>query len=120
MSDQSEQDQNVKLREEIDSLKREMWNLRTRANEQDDERDERSLVVAYALWFLLGGLGFHRFYMGSPTGLGQLVLTIISVVLFFVFSNSFIFLIATVPLGIWLLMDLLIIPDIKSGSDQYK
>ena len=27
---------------------------------------ERSLLVAYLLWFFLGILGIHRFYLGRP------------------------------------------------------
>ena len=26
----------------------------------------KSTVVAYLLWFFLGGLGIHRFYLGRP------------------------------------------------------
>ena len=27
---------------------------------------ERSVVIAYLLWFFLGLLGIHRFYLGRP------------------------------------------------------
>lgn len=30
------------------------------------ENQKKSMVVAYLLWFFLGGLGGHRFYIGKP------------------------------------------------------
>lgn len=30
------------------------------------ENKKKSMVVAYLLWFFLGGLGGHRFYTGKP------------------------------------------------------
>lgn len=29
-------------------------------------RSRRSLLIAYLLWFFLGYLGIHRFYLGRP------------------------------------------------------
>jgi TM2 domain-containing membrane protein YozV len=54
--------------------------------------------VAYALWFFLGLVGAHRFYLGqAATGVIMLVLSIIGIGLFI-----------TVP---WLIVDAFLIPD---------
>ncbi len=37
--------------------------------------------MAYLLWFLLGGFGAHRFYLGASGGAWVAVLTVASVVL---------------------------------------
>lgn len=62
----------------------------------------KNILVAYALWFFLGGFGIHRFYLGKPkTGLFQLIL------LAFGFATSFI-LIGLIPLlilAIWWIVD---------------
>ncbi len=58
--------------------------------------------IAIALWFFLGGLGAHRFYLGKiKSGIGMLALLISGFVLSFVFVG--IFLIAA--LGIWWVVD---------------
>jgi hypothetical protein len=39
------------------------------------ERPKKSIGLAYLLWFVLGGLGAHRFYLNSPRmGIGLIVL----------------------------------------------
>lgn len=56
-------------------------------------------VVAYLLWFFLGGLGAHRFYMGKPiSGLILLIITL--------FAGWFTLFLVT---GLWLLVDLFLI-----------
>ena len=132
MSKESEREQNVKLQEEIANLKQEMADLRVSTNERieethekqrieeakrriDNKYGEKNIALAYVLWLLLGGLGFHRLYLGSAAGWLQFMLTIVAVVLFFVVSDAPFFLIAAVPLGVWLLADLLLIPGL--GDD---
>ncbi len=44
--------------------------------------NEKSPVVAYLLWFFLGGFGAHRMYMGKiGSGIGMAALTVGSIVL---------------------------------------
>ena len=57
---------------------------------------EKELVIAYLLWFFLGVLGVHRFYLGRvKTGVAQLLMGTIGAFLIF---PLFI-------LGIWWLAD---------------
>lgn len=71
----------------------------------------KSTIIAYVLWFFLGQLGVHRFYLGAAmTGLIQLGLAIGGWVLSVIGIGFFLL----IPLGIWLLIDILWIP-IRTG-----
>ncbi|MCL6489884.1 MAG: TM2 domain-containing protein [Alicyclobacillus mali] len=68
---------------------------------------QKSLWLAYVLWFFLGSLGIHRFYLGRiKTGIAQLVLGIVGWA-----TVAFIVGFIILPiLGIWLLVDAFLIP----------
>jgi TM2 domain-containing membrane protein YozV len=71
--------------------------------EQKVANSKKSTVVAYLLWFFLGGFGGHRFYLGKTgTAIVQLVITIIGCFTLFPLIIS----------GIWLLIDAFLIPSI--------
>ncbi|CAH0130370.1 hypothetical protein SRABI130_00283 [Pseudomonas sp. Bi130] len=71
--------------------------------EQKVANAQKSTGVAYLLWFLLGGFGGHRFYLGKTgTAVAQLIITIV----------GFFTLIPLIVTGIWLLVDLFLIPGI--------
>ncbi|KRA42224.1 TM2 domain-containing protein [Devosia sp. Root635] len=71
------------------------------------DANKKSGVVAYLLWFFLGGFGAHRFYLGSTgPAIAQLVITLLSIVLSIVFVGIFGFIIV----GIWVLVDAFLIP----------
>ncbi|EJM73393.1 TM2 domain-containing protein [Pseudomonas sp. GM55] len=71
--------------------------------EQKVANAQRSTGVAYLLWFFLGGFGAHRFYLGKTgTAAAQLIITIVGL-----FT-----LIPLIVTGIWLLVDLFLIPGI--------
>lgn len=66
------------------------------------DANKKSAGVSYLLCILLGGVGAHRFYLGrNATAIGQLILWVLGWVTVFV---------AWIPLGIWLLIDLFLIP----------
>lgn len=67
----------------------------------------KSKLVAYLLWFFLGGLGVHRFYLGAiKTGAAQALLAI---------SGAFL-LIPLIPLFIWLIVDIFLIPRLAEEA----
>jgi len=75
----------------------------------------RSLLVAYLLWFFLGSLGIHKFYVGNNTmGLVYLLCTVIGAFTTFIF-------IGFLPLafvGIMWLIDLFTLPSQVSAANR--
>ncbi|ROT94762.1 TM2 domain-containing protein [Altererythrobacter sp. FM1] len=66
------------------------------------DANKKSAGVAYLLCIVFGGLGAHRFYLGATgTAVAQLVLWFLGWVTVFL---------AWIPLGIWVLVDLFLIP----------
>ena len=71
------------------------------------DANKKSSVVAYLLWFFLGGFGAHRFYLGSTgPAIAQLVITLVSFVLLIVAVG----LVGFIVVGIWVLVDAFLIP----------
>jgi len=68
------------------------------------DANRKSTGVAYLLWFFLGGFGAHRFYLGQTgTAVTQLLLLLLGWIPMFV---------GWIALGIWLFVDLFLIPGI--------
>lgn len=66
------------------------------------EANRKSTGASYLLWFFLGGFGAHRFYLGrNGTAITQLLLLLLGWIPFAI---------GWVALGIWLLVDLFLIP----------
>jgi len=71
------------------------------------DANKKSPLVAYLLWFFLGMLGGHRFYLGRiGSAVAILLLTIASWILTFVAIGLVLLLIP----GIWVLVDAFLIP----------
>jgi TM2 domain-containing membrane protein YozV len=71
------------------------------------QAQKKSTGVAYLLWFFLGGLGAHRFYLGQTgTAIAQLVLFVLGWLTVIIFIG--VLLLAAV--GIWLIVDAFLIP----------
>ncbi len=68
--------------------------------------NKKSLVLTLVLWFFLGSLGAHRFYLGyNGSAAAQLIMTILG-------WATMIVVVGFVPLvivGIWLIVDLVLI-----------
>ncbi len=76
------------------------------------ESQKKSAGIAYVLWFFAGGFGGHRFYLGrTGSAVGQLVLALLGWPLLFAAGFGLVLL---APLGVWLIVDLFLIPGIIS------
>lgn len=65
---------------------------------------KKSTGAAYLLWFFLGSFGAHRFYLGQTgTAAAQLSLLVLGWIPLFI---------GWIVLGIWLLIDLFLIPNL--------
>jgi len=78
--------------------------------------EKKSLLVAYLLWFFLGYVGAHRFYLGRPlSGFVMFALSAVTLVLTLASFGFLGFLWALV--GLWWLIDALLIPGIVAGRN---
>ena len=68
------------------------------------DANKKSVGASYLLWFFLGGFGAHRFYLDrSGTAVVQLLLLLLGWLPLFI---------GWFVLGIWLIVDLFLIPGI--------
>ena len=67
------------------------------------EAEKKSAGLAFVLCWLLGNFGAHRFYMKKPHAVTKLIITLISIPLYFVFCIGVIGLLA---MTIWTIVDL--------------
>ncbi|PMB84600.1 hypothetical protein CJ206_03090 [Dolosicoccus paucivorans] len=63
------------------------------------QNEKKSAGAAYLLWFVLGGIGAHRFYLGRPISGLILLLTTTLTGVFTWF----------IPTGLWVFIDLFLI-----------
>nr|WP_247714360.1 TM2 domain-containing protein [Qipengyuania aerophila] len=74
------------------------------------DANRKSTGVAYLLCIFLGGFGAHRFYLGrTGTGAVQLVLWLLGWATLFI---------AWIPLGIWIIVDLFLIPGLARNENM--
>ena len=90
-------------------------------------REEKSIAIAYLLWFLLGGFSAHRFYAGATaSACAQLFLNIGGFVMMLsgaasgaIGSIGFGFLMVG-SAGVWLIVDIFLIPGLcrRAGAGR--
>ena len=74
------------------------------------EAQKKSTGAAYLLWLFLGGFGAHRFYLGQTgTAVAQLLLLLLGWIPFGI---------GWIVLGLWLFVDLFLIPGIISQRNM--
>jgi len=74
------------------------------------DANRKSVGAAYLLWFFLGGFGAHRFYLTQTgTAVAQLLLLLLGWIPFFI---------GWVVLGVWLFVDLFLIPGIAREENM--
>jgi TM2 domain-containing membrane protein YozV len=78
---------------------------------------EKSMGTAYLLWFFVGGLGAHRFYLGYGTsGMAQLLLLVLSWMLLL---SGALWAVAGLFFGaLWLLGDVFVIPSLTREANN--
>ncbi|MGV9009311.1 NINE protein [Brevundimonas sp.] len=80
------------------------------------ESQKKSAGLAYVLWFFTGGLGGHRFYLGhTGSAVAQLLLSLLGWVLVLAAGLGLLLLI---PLGIWLIVDIFLIPGMAQQHND--
>jgi TM2 domain-containing membrane protein YozV len=76
---------------------------------------KKSAGIAYLLWFFLGWIGVHRFYLGQTgSGAAMAIISVISWITVFVGVG----LLGWVVIGIWWLVDAFLIPGIATRFNQ--
>lgn len=80
------------------------------------QSNKRSMGLAYVLWFFLGSLGVHRFYLGrTGSAIAMLVLCLLGWMTLWLLGLGLLFLI---PLGIWVLVDIFLIPGMTNAHNN--
>jgi TM2 domain-containing membrane protein YozV len=78
--------------------------------------EKKSLIAAYVLWFFLGYIGAHRFYLGRPFS-GFIMLALSAVILLLTFVSFGVLSFLWFVVGLWWLIDALLIPGMAAGSN---
>lgn len=80
------------------------------------DANKKSVLIAYVLWFFLGFLGGHRFYMGKTgTAIAQLLMFLSAIVTSVILIGGLIF----IALIIWVLIDAFRIPGWVTAYNSY-
>lgn len=84
--------------------------------EQQVSNNKKNFVIAYILWFILGHLGAHRFYL-KGFSFGAVLQAVLGVV---GWATSYILIgyVLLVPLWIWLFIDLFLIPRMANSRND--
>jgi TM2 domain-containing membrane protein YozV len=78
---------------------------------------EKSLTTAYLLWFFVGGLSAHRFYLGSPVS-AMIQVTVVVLAYGLMFSKSPVGLIVLLGWSLWLLADVFLIVGLHRKANE--
>ena len=78
------------------------------------DAQKKSALIAYLLWWFLGTLGVHRFYLGRVgSGVAMLLLTVVSGVLTVILIGF----VGLAVVGLWWLVDAFLIPGMVKGHN---
>jgi len=83
--------------------------------EQRVTNEAKSVGAAYLLWFFLGTLGAHRFYLGKTgSGVAQLILFVLGWLTAFIFVG----IVLLIALGIWWIIDAFLISGMVASQKE--
>ena len=86
-----------------------------KTNINSAELGERNIFLAYVLWFLLGGLGAHRLYLGqAKTAFIFLMLFIVG----WLFTYILIGIIPLLIVLVWWIIDIFLIPGMVDAFNK--
>ena len=77
---------------------------------------EKSIGTAYVLWFFLGGLSVHRFYLGFPVS-GAIQAALLPISWALIFSGSLAAFLTMTAGGLWILADAFVIPSLAREAN---
>ncbi len=73
------------------------------------DAQKKSVLVAYLLWWFLGSLGAHRFYLGKTgSAVTMLVITLVSIPATLILIGF----VGLAAIGVWWIVDAFLIPGI--------
>ena len=76
---------------------------------------KKSALIAYLLWFFLGGVGVHRFYLGrTGSGIAMAIISMLSWITVYIGIGF----IGLAVIGLWWLVDAFLIPGIATRANQ--
>jgi TM2 domain-containing membrane protein YozV len=76
---------------------------------------KKSTGIAYLLWFFLGGLGVHRFYLGQTgSGVAMAIIFVLSWVTVFIGIGF----VGLAVIAVWVIVDAFLIPGITTRVNQ--
>lgn len=79
------------------------------------DANKKSMLVAYLLALFVGTLGIHRFYLGEKnTAIAQLVMTVVGWLTILIVIGA----IPLIIVGIWVLVDLFLIPGLVAKQNN--
>jgi len=81
------------------------------------DASKKSLPVAYVLWFLIGGLGIHRFYLGDSRSGGIILGCAVGAIVLGMAIHPF-FSILWAVVGVWWLVDLFLMPGLVRKANE--
>src|SRR5690625_3292477 len=99
---------NIKLKQTLDEKQLSIV-------QSEMENQKKSMVVAYLLWFFLGGAGAHRFYIGKTgSAITMLILFLVGWGTTWLIIGFFLI----IPLYIWVLIDAFILHNEVNRINQ--
>lgn len=85
--------------------------------EQRVANEAKSTGLAYVLWFFLGGLGMHRFYLGRPLS-GLILLLMVPAGIFMMLAQNHFGAFLVIIGVLWLIVDAFLIPGMVNRSRE--